>query len=75
VKNAALGTYWVRRDNGQGQTVAIGRITGGFAAGMVARTWMPARVATFGAGMQSFAGSLGLDVGLNLFHEFWPHKP
>ena len=75
VKHAAVTTYWVRRDNGQGQTVAFGRITGSFTAGMVSRAWMPSRVATFGAGMQSFAGSIGLDVGVNLFREFWPRKP
>jgi hypothetical protein len=76
VKHAAVTTYWVGRDNGQaGQTLAAGRITGAFAAGMVSRTWMPSRVATFGAGMQSFGGSIGLDVGLNLFKEFWPRKP
>jgi hypothetical protein len=74
IKHAAVTTYWVPRDNGQGQTVAIGRITGSFAAGMVSRTWMPSRVATFGAGMQSFGGSIGLDVGVNIFREFWPRK-
>jgi hypothetical protein len=75
MKHAAVGTYWVPRDDGQGQTLAVGRITGAFAAGMVSRTWMPSRVATFGAGMQSFGGAIGLDVGLNLFTEFWPRKP
>jgi hypothetical protein len=75
VKHATVTTYWVGRDNGQGQTVAVGRIAGSFSAGMVSRAWMPSRVATFGAGMESFAGSIGLDVGLNLFKEFWPRKP
>jgi hypothetical protein len=74
VKHSMLGTFWVRRDNGMGHTLAVGRITGAFAAGQVARTWMPARVATFGAGMQSFGGTLGLDVGTDLVREFWPRK-
>ena len=64
-----------RRDNGEGNTLAAGRITGAFAAGQVSRSWMPDRVATFGSGAQSFGASLGLDVGTNLFVEFWPHKP
>ena len=75
VTNAVLRTYYVRRDNGRGRTLAAGRITGAFTAGQVSRPWMPARVATFGAGMQNFAGTIGLDVGTNLFLEFWPRKP
>jgi len=74
VKHATMGTFWVRRDNGVGYTLAAGRITGAFAAGQVSRTWMPDRVATFGSGMESFGATLGLDVGTNLFLEFWPHK-
>ena len=75
VKHAAVTTYWVPRDNGGGQTLAIGRIAGSFSAAMVSRAWMPSRVATFGAGMQSFGGSISLDVGVNLFREFWPRRP
>jgi hypothetical protein len=75
VKHAVVATFWVRRDNGSGYTLAAGRITGAFAAGQVSRAWMPDRVATFGSGAQSFGASLGLDVGTNLFVEFWPHKP
>ena len=74
VGHATVSTFWVRRDNGDGSTVAVGRITGAFAAGQVSRTWMPSRVADFGAGMQTFGGTLGLDVGWNLFKEFWPRK-
>ncbi len=75
VKHAVVSTFWVRRDNGEGNTLAAGRITGAFAASQVSRSWMPDRVATFGAGAQSFGATLGLDVGTNLFVEFWPHKP
>jgi hypothetical protein len=74
VKYAAMATYWVPRHNRQEKTLAYGRITGTFAAGQVSRLWMPARVATFGAGMQNFAGSIGLDVGLNVLQEFWSRK-
>jgi hypothetical protein len=74
VKHAMLGTFWVRRDNGMGHTLAAGRITGAFAAGQASRIWMPARVANFGAGVRTSGGTLSLDVGMNLVHEFWPHK-
>jgi hypothetical protein len=74
VKHAVLGTFWVPRDNGTGNTLAAGRITGAFAAGQASRIWMPARVANFGAGVRTSAGTLGLDVGMNLMHEFWPRK-
>ena len=45
-----------------------------FAAGQVSRTWMPSRVATFGAGVSSGGLSIGLDVGLNVVREFWPKR-
>src|SRR5450756_2704805 len=35
VKHVMLGTFWVRRDNGEGHTLAAGRITGAFAAGQM----------------------------------------
>ncbi|MEO8368905.1 MAG: hypothetical protein ABI806_06890 [Candidatus Solibacter sp.] len=75
VSHAAVGAFWVPRDNGNAaSTLAVGRIAGAFTASMVSRAWMPPRVATFGAGMQAFAGNVGADVGLNIFTEFWPRK-
>ena len=74
VKHVMLGTFWVRRDDGQGHTLAAGRITGAFAAGQMSRLWMPARLANFGAGVRTSGGTLGLDVGTDLFREFWPRK-
>jgi hypothetical protein len=74
VKHVMLGTFWVPRDNGPGHTLAAGRITGAFAAGQASRIWMPARVANFGAGVRTSGGTLGLDVGTDLFREFWPRK-
>ena len=71
VKHAVVTTYWVPRDNGTGQTLAVGRIAGTFAAPQVARLWMPDRVATFGAATQSAGATFGLDVGLNIVYEFW----
>ena len=74
VGHAAASTFWVRRDNGTGSTFAVGRVSGAFAAGQISRTWMPARVADFGAGMQTFGSAMALDVGFNVFREFWPRK-
>jgi hypothetical protein len=74
LRHAAVSTFWVRRDNGTGNTFAVGRVSGAFAAGQISRTWMPARVADFGAGMQTFGSAMGLDVGFNVFREFWPRK-
>jgi hypothetical protein len=74
VKHVMLGTFWVRRDNGPGHTLAAGRIVGAVAAGQMSRLWMPARLANFGAGMRTSGGTLGLDVGTDLFREFWPRK-
>jgi hypothetical protein len=74
VKHTVRGTFWVRRDNGPGHTLAAGRITGAIAAGQGTRLWMPARVATFGAGARNTGATLGLDVGTDLVREFWPRK-
>jgi hypothetical protein len=75
VSHAAVSTFRVRRDNGaDGYTLAAGRIAGAFAAGQVSRTWMPTRVATFNAGLQTFGSTLALDVGVHIFTEFWPRK-
>jgi hypothetical protein len=74
VKHSLLGTFWVRRDDGLGNTLAAGRITGALAAGQVSRIWMPARVANFGAGVRTGGGWLAIDVGTDLFREFWPRK-
>jgi hypothetical protein len=74
VEYALVRTFWVPRDVGGGNTFAAGRVSGAFIAGQVARTWMPHRVATFGAGASSAGLSLGLDAGLNVVREFWPKK-
>jgi hypothetical protein len=75
MRHAALSTVWVPRDNGDdSSTLAVGRISGAFAAGMVSRAWMPPRVATFNRGMQAFGTHIGFEVGVNMFREFWPRK-
>jgi hypothetical protein len=74
VGHAIVSTYWVPRDDGPGHTIAVGRIAGSFAAPQVTRLWMPDRVATFGAAMQSTAATIGLDIGWNIFSEFWRRR-
>ena len=74
VKYAVVHTFWVPRDVGDGNTFAAGRVTGAFVAGQLSRTWMPSRVATFGAGIESGGLTIGLDAGLNVLKEFWPKK-
>jgi hypothetical protein len=74
IKYALVHTFWVPHDVGYGYTFATGRVTGAFVAGQVARTWMPDRVATFGAGAQRMGFSLALDAGMNVLREFWPHR-
>jgi hypothetical protein len=74
VKHAVGTTYWVARDDGSGQTLAVGRIAGSVAQSQAARLWMPDRVATFGAAMYGTAATVGLDIGINLFHEFRPRS-
>jgi hypothetical protein len=75
LKYAVVTTYWVPRDNGPGNTIAVGRIAGSFLSPQVARLWMPDRVATGGAALQSTAATIGLDAGINVLYEFWrrPH--
>jgi hypothetical protein len=72
LSHAVVTTYWVPRDNGTGSTLAVGRIAGSFAETQVARLWVPDRVATTGAAMQGTAATVGLDIGVNIFREFWP---
>jgi hypothetical protein len=75
MKYAVVSTFWVPRTKGSGHTLALGRISGNMSAGLVSRVWMPARVATVGAGVASGGISIGADVGLNVAREFWPrHK-
>jgi hypothetical protein len=74
MKHAIGGPFWVRRDNGPGHTLAVGRIAGAFVSGQVARLWMPPRLSTFGSGLETFGGDLGLNLADSLVREFWPRK-
>jgi len=74
VKRVVAGDFRVRRDDGPGHTLAVGRIAGAFAAGQMSRLWMPDRVAGFRSGLGTSGATLGLKVGSDLLREFRPRK-
>jgi hypothetical protein len=71
---AVKSTFIVPRTNRPGKTVALGRVSGNFGAGMISRAWQPASSAGLGAGLATGGIGLGADVGLNVVREFWPRK-
>ncbi|HUK16803.1 MAG TPA: hypothetical protein VLW65_10335 [Bryobacteraceae bacterium] len=71
---AVKSTFIVPRTDRAGKTVAAGRISGAFGAGIVSRAWQPASTAGIGAGIASGGIILGADVGANVAREFWPRK-
>ncbi len=77
LKHAVVTTYWVPRDNGPGNTIAMGRVAGiRFAAPQVARLWMPDRVATLRRSHRRAPRLLSASTsGINVLYEFWrrPH--
>jgi len=73
LRYAVVHTFWVPRDTG-GNTFAFGRTIGALTSGQVSRAWMPARVATVGAGFESGGLSICLDIGINVLQEFWPRR-
>jgi hypothetical protein len=74
MKYAVKSTFIVPRTNGAGKTVAVGRISGNFGAGLISRAWQPASTAGVGAGLVSGGIGLGADVGYHVAREFWPHR-
>jgi hypothetical protein len=72
VKYAVKGTFIVPRTDRPGKTVAVGRVSGNLAAGMVSQAWLPA--ASVGAGVASGGIGLAADVGVNVTREFLPRK-
>ena len=74
MKYAVKSTFIVPRTNGGGKTVAAGRLSGNFGAGLISRAWQPASTAGIGAGLVSGGIGLGADVGFHVAREFWPHR-
>ena len=71
---AVKTTFIVPHSNRESTTLAYGRITGAFGAGLISRTWQPPSTSGVGAGFQSGGISLAIDAGVNVLREFWPKK-
>ena len=54
------------------RTVASGRISGAMGAGLISRTWQPARLHTVSSGLATGGTLLGVDAGTHVVREFWP---
>ena len=52
----------VHRNNQQGRTSAIGRLSGAFGAGLISRAWQPASTAGIGMGI-AVAADVGVECG------------
>ena len=72
LRYAVASTFVVPRTNGEGRTVALGRISGNMGAGLISRLWQPASTAGLSAGIASGGIAIGADVGINVAREFWP---
>ena len=74
-KYAVKSTFIVPSDEG-GNTLAAGRLSGDFGAGLVSRAWWPTTAGFVTSGLESGGISLGMDVAANVVREFWPdiHK-
>ncbi len=71
-RHALVATLIVPKKKREGKTVAAGRLSGAFGAGLISRLWQPVRLHTFSSGFASGGISLGIDAGLNVLREFWP---
>jgi hypothetical protein len=71
IGHAVRQTFVARRGDGK-ETIAVGRLAGAIGGGMISRTWQPAGHDGFLDGLQSGGLSFSFDIGLNVFHEFWP---
>lgn len=70
---AVVHTLLRQNDRG-GLMPAYSRFVGDYGAGFISRQWYPARYQTVGQGLEAGTISLGLDVGMTVFREFWPSK-
>jgi len=68
---AVSRAFMVRKDDGS-TGPAIGRLTGAFGGALISRTWHPESDRTVRSGLESGAVSIGVDMGFQVLHEFWP---
>ena len=70
---AIVHTFVTRSDSGTTMP-AYSRFVGDYGAGFISREWYPDRFHTVGQGLEAGTISLGVDVGMNILREFWPHR-
>ncbi|MCC6362006.1 MAG: hypothetical protein IT165_00695 [Bryobacterales bacterium] len=71
IGHAVKYTFLVRRDDGS-RTIAVGRIGGVLAGGLLSRAWQPDSTSGYGQGLQAAGYSFAADIGGSVFNEFWP---
>jgi len=71
IGHAMKYTFLVRGDDG-GRAVAVGRIGGVLAGGLLSRAWQPDSTRGYGQGLQAAGYSFAADMGANMLNEFWP---
>lgn len=68
----ALIRTFIRKTEDGGQTFAVGRFVGAYGSGLLSNTWYPDSRNDFGRGMLRGTTCIGIDLGRNVFREFWP---
>jgi hypothetical protein len=68
---AVASSFLARRDNGS-RRFSFSRVGSAAGSSFISRAWIPGTAATAGAGAASFGITIGIDVGFNMLHEFWP---
>ena len=68
----AVKSTFVRRTEDGGQTFAVGRFAGAYGSGFLANTWYPDSRNDFRHGLARGSPRLGIELGKNVFREFWP---
>lgn len=70
-KHAIVYTFMARNDAGN-EHFAYSRFGSAAGAAFISRIWQPHSTNSAGDGAVVFGGTIGSDVGANMFHEFWP---
>ena len=70
-KHAVANTFIARNDAGN-EHFAYSRVGSAAGAAFISRIWQPHSTNSAGDGAVNFGITMGTDVGVNMFHEFWP---
>jgi hypothetical protein len=74
LKHAVVGTFWVPRTDGAGNTLRVGMLAGDFGSAAISRAWHPESSRTVGRVFTGGILGVGIDTGVNVIREFWPWK-